>query len=84
METPSGTLNQANEGRLTFDPHLHHQIHKALVVVAGHRRVRTHHQVTANSGCQVDVLPWKQGQTASPQSSRLRNDESIVVFTVER
>lgn len=37
-------------------PHLYHQVHEALVVIAGHRSVRTHDQVAVNPGGQVDVL----------------------------
>lgn len=63
MRTPSE--NQANKGRSTFSFYLHYQIHKAFVVVARHRCVRTHHQVPANSFYQVDVLPWKQGRKST-------------------
>lgn len=36
--------------------HLYHQVHEALVVIAGHRSVRTHDQTAVNPGGQVDVL----------------------------
>lgn len=38
--------------------YLHHQVHKAFVVIAGHRRVRTHHQLPVNFCRQIDMLSW--------------------------
>lgn len=40
--------------------YLHHQVHEAFVVVAGHRRVRTDHQLPVYSRRQIDVLPWRR------------------------
>lgn len=41
--------------------HLHHQVHEALVLIAGDGRVRPHNQVAVNAGRQVNVLA--DGQT---------------------
>lgn len=48
--------------------YLHHQIHKAFVVVAGHRRVRTHHQLSVNFCGQINMLSCR-GRRVSDVSS---------------
>lgn len=40
--------------------HLHHQVHEAFVIIAGHWRVRTDNQLPVNFGRQINVLPWKR------------------------
>ena len=49
--------------------HLDDQVNAALVVVAGHRRVRTHHQLPVDLSRQVNVLPWKKRRAKQSRSS---------------
>lgn len=63
--------------------YLHHQVHEAFVIIAGHWRVRTHHQLPVNSCWQIDVLPCRgRHMLASDICSSLEKDLLLLKWWV--